>query len=63
MRKTTWIIIATTAALMLGLGGWAASMPRVHVFGATGLNVDAIQATIDAKSLPIQHYDDYSLVF
>jgi hypothetical protein len=63
MRKTTWFVIATAAALMLGLGGWAVSMPRVHVIGSTGLNVDAIQATIDAKNLPIQHYDDYSLVF
>jgi hypothetical protein len=63
MRKTTWFVIATAAALMLGLGGWAVSTPRGHIIGSTGLNVDAIQATIDAKSLPIQHYDDYSLVF
>ncbi len=43
--------------------GWAGSI-RGHVMGpSTGLNIDAIQATIDGKSLPIQHYDDFSLVF
>jgi hypothetical protein len=63
MRKTTWIVIATTAALMLGFGGWLAFMPRVHAIGSTGLDVGAIQTTKDAKSLPIQHFDDYSLVF
>ena len=63
MRKTTWIVVATTAALMLGLGGWLASVPRVQAIGSTGIDVGAIQTTINAKSLPNQHIDDYSLVF
>jgi hypothetical protein len=28
-----------------------------------GLGIDVIQATVNAKKLPTQHYDDYSLVF
>jgi len=49
---------------MLGLGGWAASTPHARVAAAsTGLRIDAIQATVNAKTLPTQHYDDYSLVF
>jgi hypothetical protein len=63
MRKTIFAIAAVTA-LMVGLGGWAvASMPHGRVVPSTGLQIDAIQATIDARTLPAQHFDDYSLVF
>jgi len=63
MRKTTLFVMAAAAALMLGLGGWAASMPHGRVAVPTGLSIDAIRSTVDMKNLPIQHYDDYSLVF
>ena len=64
MRKTNLFLIAAATALMLGLGGWAVSMPHGRVApSAGGLQIDAIQSTIDAKTLPTQHYDDYSLVF
>jgi hypothetical protein len=63
MRKSTLFVVAAVATLMLGLGGWAASMPHARVVGSTGLQIDAIQAGIDGNALPVQHYDDYSLVF
>jgi len=59
MRKTSLFVIAA-ATLMIGLGGWAASMPHGRVAESASLRIDAIQATIDTKTLPAQHYDDYS---
>lgn len=61
MRKTSLFVIAAVTALMVGLGGWvAASMSHGRVVPSAGLeiDVDAIQATIDARTLPTQHYDD-----
>ena len=63
MRRTSFFVIGTAAALMVGLGGWSASMPHARLTAATGLQIDVIQATANAKTLPAQHYDDYSLVF
>jgi hypothetical protein len=62
MRKSRLFLVAA-AAVMLGLGGWAATSMTHPSVAATGLRIDAIQATVNAKTLPVQHYDDYSLVF
>ena len=61
MRK---IFIITAAALILaGLEGWLASTTNANVARPAAAQIDPMQAMINAKNLPIQHYDDYSLVF
>jgi hypothetical protein len=62
MSKTSLFVIAA-AALILGLGGWAASTPHARVAAFKGLQVDTIQSAVNARTLPTQHYDDYSFVF
>jgi len=56
------LVIAIAAALMLGLGGWAISMPH-GMAPPTGLQMDPLKIMTGAKNLPTQHFDDYSLVF
>jgi hypothetical protein len=63
MRKTSLIVIAIAAALMLGLGGWAISMPHDRMAPPTALQMDPLKIMTGAKNLPTQHFDDYSLVF
>ena len=51
MSKTSLFVIAAATVLMLGLGGWAVSMPHGRVAPSTGgLQIHAIQSTIDAKT-------------
>jgi hypothetical protein len=53
MRKISLFVIAAVTGLMVGLGGWAAaSMSHGRVVPSAGLDIDAIQATIDARTLP-----------
>jgi hypothetical protein len=61
MRKM--FVIAAAALMLAALGGWAASSTHARVTPARGIQIDPAQLMINSKSLPIGHYDDYSLVF
>jgi hypothetical protein len=63
MRKMSLFVFAAAAVLMLGLGAWTASTPPARVGASPSLRIDAIRSTVNVKNLPVQHYDDYSLVF
>jgi hypothetical protein len=61
MRKI--FIITGVALILAGLGGWVASTTNAKVARPAAAQIDPMQAMINAKNLPIQHYDDYSLAF
>jgi hypothetical protein len=61
MRK---VFVITAVALMLaGFGGWATLGTHARVALPINVQIDPMQAMTNAKNLPAQHYDDYSLVF
>jgi hypothetical protein len=56
-----WSIIITAGLMLAGFGGWVVSgMP--HHAQAAAVQIDPMGMT-GTKTLPTQHYDDYSLVF
>ena len=56
-------VIAVAALMLTAFGGWAVSITHARITPALGIQIDPAQSMINAKSLPIGHYDDYSLVF
>ena len=63
MRK---ISLAAAIALMLaGVGVWATSttQARINVPAGAQINPLQMQITTGASHLPVEHWDDYSLVF
>jgi hypothetical protein len=69
MRKAYWFAIATVAVTMLaGAGGWMTLTSPADATKAVDASVQIdplqmLQMMKNAKSLPAEHYDDYSLVF
>ena len=62
MRKAYWFAIATVAVTMLaGAGGWMTLTSPADAVDAS-VQIDPLQMMKNAKSLPAEHYDDYSLV-
>jgi len=62
MRKTG--LFAAAAALVLaGVGGWVASNTQARVATATVGGIDPFQMMMNAKHLPTDHYQDFSMVF
>ncbi len=59
MRK----MLVAAALILAGIGAWAASSTHARVTTPTAVQIDPFQTMVKAKNLPIQHYDDYSLVF
>ena len=66
------ISLAAAISLMLaGVGVWATSNTQARVDVPTGAQIHAHPADVpspfelmmDARNLPVAHYDDYSLVF
>jgi len=65
MRKAYWFAIATVAVTMLaGAGGWMTLTSPADATKAVdaSVQIDPLQMMKNAKSLPAEHYDDYSLV-
>jgi hypothetical protein len=61
MRK---VFVITAVALMIaGFGGWATLGTHARVAPPIGVQNYPFQDMTNAKNLPTQHYDDYSLVF
>jgi hypothetical protein len=62
MRKTG--LFAVAAALILaGIGAWAASNTQARVATATSIGINPFQMMRNAKNLPTEHYQDFSMVF
>jgi hypothetical protein len=68
MRKSRpWAAIAVAASMLVGIAGWAKSndrVPEAHAFAEIeAAQLDAFQMMLNAKNLPIQEFEDLSLVF
>jgi hypothetical protein len=68
MRKINLFAAAAAAAALIlaGVGGWTNSTTRaLGTKAAAPINVqiDTFQLTANAKNLPIQEFEDFSLVF
>jgi tRNA U34 5-methylaminomethyl-2-thiouridine-forming methyltransferase MnmC len=68
MRKTTfWAAIAAGALMLVGVAGWANSDKRALEAQAStqieAAQLDAFQMMLNAKNLPSQEFEDFSLVF
>jgi hypothetical protein len=66
MRKTTfWAAIVAGALMFVGVAGWANSDKRaLEAQASTPIEaVDAFQMMLNAKNLPSQEFEDFSLVF
>jgi len=57
MRKIS--LVVAIALMLAGVGVWATA--RIDV--PAGAQFNPSQITMGAGSLPVAHYDDYSLVF
>jgi hypothetical protein len=62
MSKINFFAVAA-ALILAGVGGWSASTPNVSIAAPIGVRVDPLQTMMSAKSLPAEHYQDFSLVF
>ena len=61
MRK---ISLAAAIALMLaGVGVWATSATQARIDVPAGAQFNPLQITMGARHLPVEHWDDDSLVF
>ena len=68
MRKTTfWTAIAAGALMLVGIAGWANSDKRALEAQAStpieAAQLDAFQMMLNAKNLPSEEFEDFSLVF
>ena len=66
MRKTTfWAAISTGALMLFGIAGWVNSDKRaLEAQASTPIEaVDAFQMMLNARNLPNQEFEDFSLVF
>jgi hypothetical protein len=62
MRKIK-LLVAATALMLTAVGAWAASTTHARIEAPAGARIDPSQIMINAKDLPVDHYDDYSLVY
>jgi hypothetical protein len=61
MRKISLIAVAA-AVIATGFGVWAAAPTNARA-PSTGQGIEPFQLMMNAKDLPAQHYDDFSMVF
>ena len=62
MRKVSLIAVAA-AVIATGFGVWAAAPTSARVTPSMGQGIEPFQLMMNAKELPAQHYDDFSMVF
>jgi hypothetical protein len=63
MRKTSLFTVASTALILVGVGGWVvASIPHTSA-AAPSEQIDIMQLQMNAKDLPSQHLHDMTFVF
>jgi hypothetical protein len=63
MRKIS--LVAATALMLVGVGVWATSttQARIDVPAGAQINPLQMQITMGTRHLPVEHFDDYTLVF
>jgi hypothetical protein len=62
MGKIKLFAVAATL-IATGFGVWAASTTDARVASSIGQGIEPFQLMINARELPAQHYDDFSMVF
>jgi len=62
LRKNR-LFVAATALMLTAVGAWAAATSHARVQTPAGARIDPSQIMTNAKDLPVDHYDDYSLVY
>ena len=62
MRKIS-LVAAATVLVLTAVGAWAVSTTYARVEAPSAARIDPLQGMMNAKDLPVTHYDDYSLVF
>ena len=68
MRKTKlWAAIATGILMLVGIAGWANSDKRALEAQAStpigAVSLDVFQMMLNARNLPNQEFEDFSVVF
>jgi hypothetical protein len=61
MRKIS--LVATIALMLAGVGVWATSTTQARIGVPAGAQFNPSQITMGARQLPVEHFDDYTLVF
>lgn len=61
MRKIS--LVAAIALMLAGVGVWATSTTQARIDVPAGAQINPLQITMGARHLPVEHWDDYSLVF
>jgi hypothetical protein len=62
MRKITSIAAVAAVVILAGAVGWVATTTHAQApVRSEGINPSEI--TMNAKNLPVEHFDDYSFVF
>ena len=63
MRKIS--LVAAIALMLAGVGVlvWATLTTQARIDVPAGAQINPLQIVMDARDLPVTHYDDYSLVF
>jgi hypothetical protein len=49
--------------MLAGVGVWATSTTQARIDVPTGAQFNPSQITMGARHLPVEHWDDYTLVF
>jgi len=61
MRKIS--LVAAITLMLARVGVWATSTTQARIDVPAGAQIDPLQLTMGARNLPVEHFDDYSLVF
>jgi hypothetical protein len=62
MRKMTSIAAVAAVVILAGAVGWIATTTHAQA-PVRSEGVNPSQITLNAKNLPVEHFDDYSFVF
>ena len=61
MRKISFVV--AIGLMLAGVGVWATSTTQARIDVPAGAQVNPSQITMGARDLPVEHFDDYTLVF
>jgi hypothetical protein len=61
MRKIS--LAAAIAFMLAGVGVWATSATQARIDVPARAQINPLQITMGARHLPVEYFDDYSLVF
>jgi hypothetical protein len=61
LRKIS--LVAPIALMLAGVGVWATSTAQARIDVPAGAQINPLQITMGARHLPVEHFEEYSLVF